>query len=94
MWLKKLFWYLMMLLKYFMFGVIITVIVGAIFPGAVWIWIVGGLVLIGSFGAAANDFKEKILPKLEYKQLKKKYKKSKNEFDGFDDMLRNAQRNI
>jgi hypothetical protein len=92
MWLKKLFWYLLMLLKYVVVGSIVAIIIGIFFPPAALI--VGGLFLIGSFGAAYKDYKEKILPRLEYKQLKKRYKKAKSEFDGFDDMLRIVQRNI
>ena len=99
MWLKKTFWYLLYLLKYLIFGTIIACIIAIFFPPAGLI--VGGLFLIGSFGAAYNDLKEKILPEIEYKhrekeykQLEKKFNKVKDEFDGFDEMMRTVQRNI
>lgn len=92
MWLSKVFWYLLILLKYFLVGTVLVIIAHLYFPSATLI--IGGLFLMGSFGAAYDDYKEKVLPKLELKGLNKRYNKVKDEFDGFDDMLRTIQRNI
>jgi len=92
MWLKKILWYLIMLLKYLVVGIVICGIIAIFFPVAALI--VGGIWFIGSFGAAYNDYKEKILPNIEYKQLEKKFNKIRDEFDGFDEMVRTFQRNF
>lgn len=89
---KKIFGYLFMLLKYLLF-VAVVVFVIAYFSQKAAI-IVGSILLIGTFGAAYKEYKEKVLPKIELKEVKKSYKKVEDEFNGFDDMIRTVQRNI
>ena len=90
--LKKIIWYLIMLIKYFIFCGIITALVSAIFPPAGVI--LGILLILGSFAAAHDDLKEKIIPKLEYKNLKKKYEKVSFEFKAFDEMLSTVKKTL
>jgi hypothetical protein len=92
MWLKKTLWFLLYLLKYWIVCGIVAGIVKFFYPLAGLI--VGILLFIGSFGAAYNDLKEKAVPNLNHKVLKKKFSKVKGEFDGFDEVLRTIQRNF
>ncbi|HBN83976.1 MAG TPA: hypothetical protein DDZ89_09045 [Clostridiales bacterium] len=87
---KKIFGYIFSLLKYIIFGAVVVVIVNYFNQKAAII--VGGILLLGVFGAAHNDYKENVLPKIQISQLKKDYKKAEDEFNGFDDMLRTVQR--
>jgi hypothetical protein len=92
MWLEKIFWYMLLLLKYIISCGIVSAIIIYFFPTAGLI--VGGFLLLGSFGAAYEDLKEEIVPKLEYEQLKKLYNKAFDEFEGFDEMAKIVQKNM
>jgi len=99
MWLKKIFFYILHLIKYLVFGSIITIIIGIFFPPAALI--AGGIFLIGAFGAAKSDLDEKTIPKIERKlalkdqsRMKEMYKKDAFEWAEFDKMLDDARRNI
>lgn len=96
MWLKKVLWYLLLLLKYWVAGAILTVIIALFFPQASLI--VGILFLIGSFTVALTDYKEKVLPRLEARhkqtQLNRVINQCEHEFEGFNEMVRTIKRGI
>lgn len=87
--LNKPIWYLVYLVKYLVLAIVVGGIVYYFYPTPGLI--VGGLLLVGSFGAAANDVNS---PEFRERALKKQYSKLKDEFDGMDQMASITRRSL
>lgn len=92
MWLKSALWIGWYLLKYLVMVLIVGGIATAFLPVAGPF--IGLLLLIGSFPAAYDDFKEEKWPQLMAQNAKKVYKKLGHEFQGFDEALRIARKQM
>lgn len=121
MWLKIIFGYLLMLLKYIVSMGIILFLIGLFYkPADLMFNAFLKLLLHGKFDAimglskvskgvcvflvlvivkgAFDDLVSEVIPSIviarENKRINKSYKKSKSEFEGFDEMLKTVQRGL
>jgi len=92
MWLKAVFWYLVYLLKYLLIGALISGIVAIFFP--IGGFILGLICLIGAFPLAKEEYEDERAPVLKEKAARKRYKKLKHEFRGFDEALQHVRRGL